>query len=338
MSPPVGQHLIPWQFLSDMWTIFNFFLQLCKTFPLLLFLSLLLCLVFLLSSYQFLLFLSKFALFFCQYFHLLLNFSLFQLNFILPFLQFVLTLFQVPLLTSFPFFSALFSLSSPSPCSSWSSGSPSAPPSPFSSPPSSPGGRQASPRASWILIWNQNQVVFIILYWYRFLLDWTNSLTLTNIETCISQAFDANASSSDGIQIKNDKDHSSLHNYKKWKWWKWKLRISPQLSNWLGRNDDCHYTRCGVTFCSSGPKDNFLSQYRHWWGVFTIPKALFIPSIMFLLVTDEGLIIFLTFICTEKEENSKKHFFALLRKFCHRGDVPAGYRRPPQGFPYGPKS
>ena len=70
----------------------------------------------------------------------------------------------------------------------------------------------------------------------------------------------------------------------------WELRISPQLSNWLGRNDDCHYTRCGVTFCSSGQKDNFLSQYRHWWGVFTIPKALSIPSIMFLLVTDESLI------------------------------------------------
>ena len=90
--------------------------------------------------------------------------------------------------------------------------------------------------------------------------------------------------------------------------------ISPQLSNWLGRNDDCHYTRCGVTFCSSGQKDNFLSQYRHWWGVFTIPKALSIPSIMFLLVTDEGLIIFLTFICTEKEENRKKTLFCLVEK------------------------
>ena len=93
-----------------------------------------------------------------------------------------------------------------------------------------------------------------------------------------------------------------------------KVRISPQLSNWLGRNDDCHYTRCGVTFCSSGQKDNFLSQYRHWWGVFTIPKALSIPSIMFLLVTDEGLIIFLTFICTEKEENRKKTLFCLVEK------------------------
>ena len=52
-----------------------------------------------------------------------------------------------------------------------------------------------------------------------------NSLTLTNFETCISQAFDAIASSSGGIQIKNDKDHSSWDDYKKWKWWKWKLRV-----------------------------------------------------------------------------------------------------------------
>ena len=57
------------------------------------------------------------------------------------------------------------------------------------------------------------------------------------------------------------------------------------------------------------PKEHILSQYRHWWGVFTIPKALSIPSMMFFLVTDKGLIIFLTFICTEKEENRKKNTF-----------------------------
>ena len=36
-----------------------------------------------------------------------------------------------------------------------------------------------------------------------------NYLILTNLETCISQAFDAIASSSGGIQIKDDTDHSS---------------------------------------------------------------------------------------------------------------------------------
>ena len=60
-----------------------------------------------------------------------------------------------------------------------------------------------------VFVANCPTVFLVILYWYRFLLYWTNSLTLINIETCISQAFDALASSSGGIQIKNDKDHSS---------------------------------------------------------------------------------------------------------------------------------
>ena len=54
-----------------------------------------------------------------------------------------------------------------------------------------------------------------ILYWYLFCCIGQNSLTLTNFETCISRAFDAIASSSGGIQTKNDQDHSSWQYYKK---------------------------------------------------------------------------------------------------------------------------
>ena len=58
---------------------------------------------------------------------------------------------------------------------------------------------------------------------------------------------------------------------------------------------------------------------------------------MFLLVTDKALTMYLIFYPKEKGENKKYHIFCLLKKFCHRGDVRAGYREPPQGFPYRPK-
>ena len=55
---------------------------------------------------------------------------------------------------------------------------------------------------------------------------------------------------------------------------------------------------------------------------------------MFLLVTDEALIMYGS-RCQEKmREKRKSHILAFVQKFCHYGGVRGGYGRPPHTLPW----